>query len=122
MVRHAHHDPFERAGVMTQAVVNNLRFPGQYFDAETDFHYNYFRDYDSSSGRYIQSDPIGPRGSARPLAAWRVYPTAEKLCELQGRRSEADGFRQQSRAVILQIADSLDACVRSPARIAASRT
>ena len=37
----------------------NLRFPGQYYDAETGLHYNYFRDYDPSIGRYIESDPIG---------------------------------------------------------------
>ena len=40
----------------------NLRLPGQYFDAELNTHYNYFRDYDPSIGRYIQSDPIGLRG------------------------------------------------------------
>ena len=34
-------------------------FPGQYYDAETQLHYNYFRDYDPSTGRYIESDPIG---------------------------------------------------------------
>jgi RHS repeat-associated protein len=40
----------------------NLRLPGQYFDLETNTHYNYFRDYDPSTGRYVQSDPIGLRG------------------------------------------------------------
>ncbi|MGZ3236890.1 MAG: RHS repeat-associated core domain-containing protein, partial [Burkholderiaceae bacterium] len=41
---------------------NNLRFPGQYFDKETNLHYNYYRDYDPSTGRYIESDPIGLAG------------------------------------------------------------
>ncbi len=36
-----------------------LRFPGQYFDRETNLAYNYFRDYDPGIGRYIQSDPVG---------------------------------------------------------------
>jgi RHS repeat-associated protein len=39
-----------------------LRFPGQYSDKETNLNYNYFRDYDSSVGRYVQSDPIGLKG------------------------------------------------------------
>jgi len=38
------------------------RFPGQWADAETNLNYNYFRDYDPTLGRYIQSDPIGLRG------------------------------------------------------------
>ncbi|VAW45212.1 Rhs-family protein, partial [hydrothermal vent metagenome] len=37
----------------------NLRFPGQYFDTQTNTHYNYFRDYEPRTGRYVQSDPIG---------------------------------------------------------------
>lgn len=62
-----------------------LRLPGQYFDKETNLHYNYFRDYDTSTGRYVQSDPIGLEGgintygyaSSDPLI--RVDPTGLKV-------------------------------------------
>ena len=33
--------------------------PGQYFDKETNLHYNYLRNYDPAIGRYVQSDPVG---------------------------------------------------------------
>ena len=39
-----------------------MRFPGQYYDAESGLHYNYYRTYDPESGRYITSDPLGVIG------------------------------------------------------------
>ena len=53
------YQPFGKSHSVTGTASNNQRFPGQYFDAETGFHQNYFRDYDPSTGRYVQSDPIG---------------------------------------------------------------
>ena len=39
-----------------------MRFPGQYFDAESGLQDNHFRTYDPSIGRYISADPIGQLG------------------------------------------------------------
>jgi RHS repeat-associated protein len=52
----------------------NLRFPGQYFDRETNLHYNYFRDYDPWAGRYVESDPIGLIGGLNTYLYARANP------------------------------------------------
>ncbi|MDN2481501.1 RHS repeat-associated core domain-containing protein [Vibrio agarivorans] len=38
---------------------NLIRFSGQYQDRESDLNYNYFRNYDYLTGRYVQKDPVG---------------------------------------------------------------
>ncbi|MBG4128991.1 RHS repeat protein, partial [Pseudomonas aeruginosa] len=56
-------DAFGRGEALSQGSTQvNLRFPGQYYDAESGLHYNYFRDYDPETGRYVESDPIGLKG------------------------------------------------------------
>jgi len=50
---------FGAAQPQVETVANPLRFAGQYFDAETGLHQNFFRDYDPVVGRYVESDPLG---------------------------------------------------------------
>jgi RHS repeat-associated protein len=54
----------------------NLRHPGQQWDKETNNFYNYFRDYDASTGRYVQSDPIGLLGGVSTYAYVSGSPTS----------------------------------------------
>jgi RHS repeat-associated protein len=51
-----------------------LRLPGQYFDKETNLHYNYYRDFDPTIGRYGESDPIGLKGGLNTYAYVRARP------------------------------------------------
>jgi len=64
----------EKPPVRTMAASGQV-FPGQYFDAETNLHYNYFRDYDPTTGRYIESDPIGLDGGLNTYSYALQNPT-----------------------------------------------
>lgn len=68
VVWQANYKPFGEAIITTETIENNLRFAGQYFDAESGLHYNYHRYYDPSLGRYITSDPIGLEGGLNTYA------------------------------------------------------
>jgi len=45
-----------------------IRFLGQWYDEESGLHYNRFRYYDPTAGRYISQDPIGIAGGLNPYA------------------------------------------------------
>jgi RHS repeat-associated protein len=59
-----------------------LRFPGQYFDAETDLFQNWNRFYDANVGRYLEADPL-----------W-LYP--EQLVPLAGQGRSAPVYAYAS--------------------------
>ena len=96
----ANHTPFGQATVDEdpdgdgQAVVFNLRFPGQYYDRETGLHYNYHRYYDPATGRYITSDPIGLEGGPNTYLYAQANPLrfSDPLGLLSGRPEIPDWF------------------------------
>jgi RHS repeat-associated protein len=53
------YDSFGNVQIETAEVTNNLRFAGQYHDAETGLYYNLNRYYDPTIGRYLRTEPYG---------------------------------------------------------------
>ncbi|MDY0091330.1 MAG: RHS domain-containing protein [Candidatus Vecturithrix sp.] len=51
LVWEARYTALGNADILVETVVNHLRFPGQDFDAETGWHYDWFWCYDPQIGR-----------------------------------------------------------------------
>jgi len=89
-------NPFgEQLPTSSTGFVYNLRYAGQYYDAESRLMDNIHRTYEPATGRYLQSDPIGLAGgwstyayvggnslnAADPLGLW-VYTGNPTQCAL----------------------------------------
>jgi RHS repeat-associated protein len=59
-----------KAKRVSGTITQNLRLPGQYFDVESGWNHNGFRDYAPQLGRYIEPDPLGRLGSGNNLYAY----------------------------------------------------
>jgi RHS repeat-associated protein len=70
----ASYGPFGEMSAIPSLIVQNLRLPGQEFDADTGLYHNGFRDYAPGWGRYLQSDPIGLAGGVNTYAYARANP------------------------------------------------
>jgi len=85
--------------VATPAGYTVLGFPGQ-TRTLADLYYNRYRDYDSSLGRYIQADPIGPAGGvnsylyaeANPLSL--IDPMGLNPVVVEGAIAVGEGFAE----------------------------
>ncbi|WP_177408581.1 MULTISPECIES: RHS repeat-associated core domain-containing protein, partial [unclassified Pseudomonas] len=61
--------------LVVDEVQQNLRLQGQYFDSETELHYNTLRYYDTGTGRFVTQDPIGLQGGSN-LYKYAINPLA----------------------------------------------
>jgi RHS repeat-associated protein len=69
IVWQSNNDPFGGMTTTTNTLGEfNIGFPGQYFDAESNYWYNMNRYYVAALGRYLQPDPAGLAGGLNPYA------------------------------------------------------
>ena len=87
-------DPYGLISVAEgNSVEYDLRWPGHYFDRETELHYNRFRYYSPVFGRYLQSDPKGQSGGIN-LYAYTSNPLV--YVDVLGRSCESENSSNEN--------------------------
>jgi RHS repeat-associated protein len=61
----ASYEPFGTTSSVSGSITQNLRLPGQYFDSESGWNHNGFRNYLPDLGRYAEPDPLALQGTSR---------------------------------------------------------
>jgi RHS repeat-associated protein len=85
----ATYQPFGSTQTLVSSLgTQNLRLPGQSFDAETGMNHNGFRDYAAGLTRYVESDPIGLNGGISTYQYVKGNPA--KFVDPQGKNA-SDG-------------------------------
>ncbi|UAY74973.1 MULTISPECIES: RHS repeat-associated core domain-containing protein [Pseudoxanthomonas] len=88
----------------------DMRFPGQRYDQYAELNYNYFRDYEPDSGRYVQSDPIGLSGGISTYSYAAANPLV--MADATG-LAAGDRYRSADVAAANALADVLGISIAS---------
>ncbi|MGC7590494.1 RHS repeat-associated core domain-containing protein [Bisgaard Taxon 46] len=97
----------------SQALGCHHRFAGQYYDEESELHYNRFRYYSPKTGQYLSHDPIGLLGGFNPYGyvfdptGWvDVLGLKPKIPPFDAPSLESDVVRYKPRDVLTATAGS----------------
>jgi len=94
----------------------NQRFPGQFSDAQTGLNYNYFRDYEPGTGRYVESDATGLADGSQTYAY--AHQTPLSMLDKRGLAAALINFPPDKegdmKAAIEQAIEKLKECTNLP--------
>lgn len=95
---------YERVGENVERYFPPLRFPGQYFDEETDYFENWNRYYDPENGRYLAPEPLlqSPVYLRRMAHGGMSVPTYAYAANNPLRYVDPDGLSPKSRLRLIK--------------------